>query len=382
MGKDQFLEPQPELSAQCQKPDATVRWEIEVGAGPDQPVMLDVGSLLKTRMLVQAGSGGGKSWLLRRLLEQTFPLVRHIVFDPEGELVTLAERFDYTVCSVDSQVAPLTSGGGAEAARLIFSSGRSTILVLSEFDLEELREFVGDFCTELLRMPQEQWHHMLVVFDEAQLVAPEKEKAASKKPLIDLARRGRKRGICPVCATQRLSELSKGVAGMLENLLIGLTTLDLDIARAAEMLGLKYADARAQLPLLGGGRFLSYGPSLGYRQTEVKVGPVTTRHAVLGDFAGVAHKPTMTAAELQAQLKAAADARVVQGDTGAAPSFPGTRQTHNDRVGPGLCGASGAKGGDRPKGWPFCENAAMPRRSATKRKGTTGQNAATDGRRR
>ena len=76
-------------------------------------------------------------------------------------------------------------------------------------------------------------------FDEAQLFAPQNDKAASKKALIDLARRARKRGMCPVCATPRLSELSKGVAGHLENKLVGLTTLDVDIDRAAEVLGMR-----------------------------------------------------------------------------------------------------------------------------------------------
>lgn len=37
--------------------------------GPGLPCDLDL--LVDTRLLIQANSGGGKSWLLRRLLEQT-----------------------------------------------------------------------------------------------------------------------------------------------------------------------------------------------------------------------------------------------------------------------------------------------------------------------
>jgi hypothetical protein len=36
-----------------------------------------------------------KSWLLRRLLEQTHGHVQHLVIDPEGEFASLRERFDY-----------------------------------------------------------------------------------------------------------------------------------------------------------------------------------------------------------------------------------------------------------------------------------------------
>ncbi|MFX8199489.1 DUF87 domain-containing protein, partial [Acinetobacter baumannii] len=57
---------------------------IEVGQNPAGPTLLDLERLLATRLLIQAGSGGGKSWLLRRLIEQAFGKVRLIVFDPEG----------------------------------------------------------------------------------------------------------------------------------------------------------------------------------------------------------------------------------------------------------------------------------------------------------
>lgn len=340
---------------------------VDIGHSADGPATLDLAKLLKSRLLVQAGSGGGKSWLLRRLLEQTHGRVRQIVFDPEGELVTLADKFDYTVCAPDSEEAPLTPGGGAAAARLIYKSGRSTILALSEFELDEMQEFVADFCRELLRMPQEQWHHLLLVIDEAQLVAPEREKAVSKKPLIDIARRGRKRGICPVCATQRLSELSKGVAGQLENLLIGLTTLDLDIARASEVLGIRYADARGRLPLLGGGRFLSYGPALGYSLTEVQVGPVQTKHAVLGDFSGVAHQASMSGAQLAQELKAFSAAKAKEAEAAArsaalAPVPPPVRPAAGQRSAQAAARDATARRqlGQAPKGWPFCNGAKMP----------------------
>lgn len=46
----------------------------------------DPGVLADTRMLVQANSGGGKSWLLRRLCEQSAPHIPFIVLDYEGSL--------------------------------------------------------------------------------------------------------------------------------------------------------------------------------------------------------------------------------------------------------------------------------------------------------
>src|SRR5258706_1029170 len=58
-------------------PEATgaARHEIVLGATKAAPALLDVGKLLATRLLIQAGSGGGQSWLLRRLLAQSHGMV-------------------------------------------------------------------------------------------------------------------------------------------------------------------------------------------------------------------------------------------------------------------------------------------------------------------
>ena len=42
-----------------------------IGRSASGDVLLDLERLVETRMLIQAGSGAGKSWTLRRVLEQT-----------------------------------------------------------------------------------------------------------------------------------------------------------------------------------------------------------------------------------------------------------------------------------------------------------------------
>src|SRR3982751_2694204 len=71
---------------------------IEMGATAGSgPAMLDLQELLATRLLVQGNSGSGKSHLLRRLLEQSAPLVQQAVIDPEGDFVSLADQFGHVV---------------------------------------------------------------------------------------------------------------------------------------------------------------------------------------------------------------------------------------------------------------------------------------------
>ena len=72
---------------------------------------VDVAQLVKSRLLVQANSGGGKSWTLRRLFEQTFGLVQHIIIDPEGEFYTLREKHDYALFGKGGGIPGM--GGGA-----------------------------------------------------------------------------------------------------------------------------------------------------------------------------------------------------------------------------------------------------------------------------
>ena len=60
----------------------------------------DLEELLATRLLVQGNSGSGKSHLLRRLLEQSASWVQQAVIDPEGDFVTLADKFGHVVVEV------------------------------------------------------------------------------------------------------------------------------------------------------------------------------------------------------------------------------------------------------------------------------------------
>ncbi|HEX8445658.1 MAG TPA: DUF87 domain-containing protein, partial [Sphingomonas sp.] len=71
---------------------------IDMGTGTGgAPALMELEELLATRLLVQGNSGSGKSHLLRRLLEGAAPWVQQIVVDPEGDFVTLADRYGHSV---------------------------------------------------------------------------------------------------------------------------------------------------------------------------------------------------------------------------------------------------------------------------------------------
>lgn len=244
---------------------------------------IDLPRLMETRLLVQANSGGGKSWALRRLLEQTANQVQQLVIDPEGEFATLRERHDYIVCAPHDGDAVANPRTAKLLARRLLETGVSAILDIYDLKPQERKAFVRGFCEAIVNAPKKLWHPVLIVLDEANVYAPEKGSAESQEAVTDLATRGRKRGFCLVPATQRLSELSKSVAAEMNNKMIGRTGLDVDVKRAAFELGMTPRQAAEILPRLDDGEWYVFGPALTRTITKLKVGPVFTTHPKAGE---------------------------------------------------------------------------------------------------
>lgn len=243
-------------------------------------VTIDVKAFVGSRALVQANSGGGKSRTLRRILEQTYGEVQHIVIDVEGEFYTLREKFDYVIAGQGFDCAA-TVKNAAPLARMLLETGASAVLDISELG-EDQAEFVAAFCTALVNAPRDLWHLVMVVIDEAQRFCPQDEEAVSTRAVIDLMTRGRKRGFNGVLACQRLSELHKSAAAECNNLIIGRTSLDVDIKRARAHLGMSIKEAAEMLPRLRPGQFFCVGPGLAETVTQVQVGHVETTHPEAG----------------------------------------------------------------------------------------------------
>lgn len=265
-----------------------------LGAGAE----IDVNRLLVTRLLLQANSGGGKSWAIRRLLEQTHGACQQIVIDPDGEFHTLREKFDYVLagkggdCAATVRTAPLL-------ARRLLELGVSAIVDI--YDLGADRPaFVAEFLGALMDAPRELWHPVIVVVDEAHKFCPETGKRRRKREaatmddctaaVISLMDSGRKRGFCGVLATQRIAKLSKDAVAEVNSKLIGRTSYPDDQQRAADELGIHSKDKRLALRDLKPGEFYAFGPAFtvddrGDLVKRVKIGPVQTTHPEAGEAA-------------------------------------------------------------------------------------------------
>jgi DNA helicase HerA-like ATPase len=128
---------------------------------------------------------------------------------------------------------------------------------------------------------------MLVVVDEAQLFAPavagevsDEARKLSLAAMTNLMCRGRQRGLAGLIATQRLAKLAKNVAAEAANFRMGRTFLDIDMARAADLLGMERRQADVFRDLERG-QFMALGSALSRRPMNVRIGPTEThsRHA-------------------------------------------------------------------------------------------------------
>jgi hypothetical protein len=219
----------------------------------------DISSLLDTRLLIQANSGGGKSWLLRLIAERAG--IQTIVLDNEGEFASLREAVDILLIGTDGEL-PANPQHATLLARRLLEYKVSAVIDLYELKLGERRRFVKLFLDALIHLPRELWRPALIILDEAHLYCPERGlgDAESTDAVISLMSQGRKRGYAGIIATQRLSKLHKDAAAEANNVIIGRTWLDADQARAGDALGLSKPD-RLRLRDLEQGEFYAFGPA-------------------------------------------------------------------------------------------------------------------------
>lgn len=283
-------------------------------------VTVNLDRLVASRMLLQASSGGGKSWALRYLLEQTHGQIQHLVLDPEGEFSSLRQQFPYILVGEEADVPAHPSLAGSLCRQLV-ELEVSAVINLFDLKLPLRRQFVKHFLEELLSLPNNLWHPLLLVLDEAHQYCPERGagEAESTQAVIDLCTLGRKRGYAPVLATQRLSKLHKDAAAELKNKLIGSTGLDVDVRRAGDDLGFDKKQ-RETLKSLPPGTFYAVGPAISNVPLLIRTGEVMTSHPQPG-------KVTPPLPPPPEQLSAAIDQlRILPSQSDASPTADAATQ--------------------------------------------------------
>lgn len=258
----------------------------------DKSKIIDLETLIATRLLVCANSGGGKSYAVRKILEVSYGKSLSIILDMEGEFHTLREKFNFLLMGGTKGDVPLNLKSARLLPKNILELNVPTIIDLSEFKKHDRILFVKDFLEALMELPPSLHKPCMVVIDEAHQFAGQQEKQDSTFAVIDLMTRGRKRGFCGVLCTQRIAKLHKDAVAEANNVMIGRTILDIDMARASEILGFTEKRDKLSLRDLKAGEFYVFGTAFNFIGIQkVKIAKVETTHPKVGMMSSIKISP-------------------------------------------------------------------------------------------
>ncbi len=255
---------------------------ITIGKQGKKDIKLDLNILLRTRLLIQANSGGGKSLTLRGLAEQAFGKVQIIIIDPAGEFSTLRQKFDYVLVGEHGETDANIRTAGMLAERLLELKA-SAVCDLYGLKQDQRHLWVKNFLEATMNVNKRLWHPVLFIVDEAHKFMPEKGEGESvaKSAMLSLCSDGRKYGFCAIFATQRLAKLDKSGASELLNVLIGPTFIDVDLERAHRALGIirsDWAAFDAQMKTVDPGNFWALGRAISKQRILVHISMPATTH--------------------------------------------------------------------------------------------------------
>lgn len=276
---------------------------MKIKLSDDGKVTLDLDKAIESRVLIQANSGGGKSYTGRRFIEQTFGHKQLIIIDPEGEFSNMRQAFDFVYIAKDGGDAPAEVHSAALLARRLLETKANAIIDIYELGSQR-GDFVKAFFDATVNMPKDLWQDCFYLLDEAHKFAPEKGQGESValQSVIDMASLGRKRGYCLIPMTQRPAKLSKDVVAECNNKLIGRASLDIDRERSAKELGFHSKEDILSLRDLEPGEFYVFGPAISRDVIKTTIGDVKIKPPKRGTRAQRIAPPTDKVKKILAEL--------------------------------------------------------------------------------
>lgn len=118
---------------------------------------------------------------------------------------------------------PLEPTAGKQVAELIADSRASMVVDVSDFTGGELRRFVTEFATHLLRLKKRSPSPVMVIWEECQDIVPQRvfgEVAAMVGAVEKLIKKGRNYGVGTVLISQRSAAVNKDVLNQIETLFV------------------------------------------------------------------------------------------------------------------------------------------------------------------
>jgi DNA-binding transcriptional ArsR family regulator len=251
--------------------------------------------LVTGRTAVIAQTGAGKSWTIGVICEQLCKQnIGFSIIDTEGEYFSLKEKFQLLwvgkdpACDLDIERVDLKE--------LALTALKKNVPVI--FDVSEVmdeRETVARISGALYEAASELRVPHLLIIEEADKFAPQRGKPMHE--IVEISRRGRKRGLGLLLASQRPAYLNKDVLSQCDNQLVGKLTTEADLS--AVNLFFASREELEGLTRLKPGEFFVLGAIVD-RRTKVRVIERETAHK--GFTPKLLPKPVGTVSEIKEKL--------------------------------------------------------------------------------
>jgi hypothetical protein len=246
--------------------------DLVIGTAGDRDFAVDAQQLVTGRTCIIAQSGAGKSWAIAVLCERLCAAgVGFCIVDTEGEYSSLRERYPVLWvgsderCDLDIERVNLK-----DLVLRAVVNGTAVVYDVSEADM---RERVAALAGALYETASAHRIPYLLILEEADKFIPQARE--STREIEEISRRGRKRGLGLLIATQRPSLVTKNVLSQCNNQVIGRLSIENDL-RAVDL----FFGSRAELEeiaTLQPGEFFVMGGFV-KRKTRIRFAIRETEH--------------------------------------------------------------------------------------------------------
>lgn len=236
---------------------------------------IDTKRILSERTFICSLTRYGKSWTARRIVEEVFGKVGIVIFDGEGEYTSLRELYPFLIIGRD---IPVNIDTAEFLAEQVLKENLSVICDFSTTDVIDTQQFVTKFVNKFMELETTMRKSYLFIIEEADEYMPEKStfKSLSLRAMINIAKKGAKRGIGMVMISQRPAFVSKYALSQCVNKIIGHIEWTGDLKVIKDFLRLT-PEIMDKLPTLKEGEFYFQGNFI-EAPDFVKVGGVRTEH--------------------------------------------------------------------------------------------------------
>ncbi|MBU4124475.1 MAG: DUF853 family protein, partial [Nanoarchaeota archaeon] len=239
--------------------------KVSIGKSNGEDVDIDAQKIVTGRTCVIAQSGAGKSYLIAVLCEQ---FLKHnipfCIIDTEGEYFSLREKYNILWIGGNKSDLKIENTDFKKLALKIINERIPLILDVS--DVNDERKVVSDFLKELYEVADELRTPYLLMIEEADKFIPQSKE--SMPQIEEISRRGRKRGLGLLLASQRPALVNKNVLSQCGNQMIGKLTTENDLQAVNLFFGSR--KELEELPELEPGEFFIMGDVSKKSKTKIK----------------------------------------------------------------------------------------------------------------